>query len=96
MKNIDKIKQNLSIIPNTSLVEVEDESGSHKHGKDSHYRVFVVSDYFKEMKNVDRHRTIYIYTKDIPYHALGITAMTHQEYTAGKLQNTSPKCQKNT
>ena len=96
MNKLDLIKKNLSIIPKTSLVEVIDESNNHSHSNNSHFRVLVVSDYFTNMKTVQRHRTIYEYVQNIQYHALGITALSNIEYNTGKLKNTSPECVKNT
>ena len=95
MTKLEQIEQNLSIIPKTTLVEVYDESNNHKHGNNSHFRVFIVSEHFKNMNTVERHRTVYNYLNKISYHALGISAMSNQEYQDGKLKNTSPDCKKN-
>lgn len=79
-----------------TLLEVEDESHMHASGKgrESHFRVVVVSPSFDGVMRVERHRRVNRAAADLfaeGLHALSIHALTEPEHhTRGALA--SPAC----
>ena len=78
-------------------LEVENESDDHSgpKGRESHFKVLVVSDFFKDMKPVERQKHIYQTLKDLMprIHALSLRALTIEQME--KLQEfQSPSCAK--
>ena len=93
-----KIETALSKLLNPTTVIVKDESKLHKNGFDSHFRVFIVSELFKKLSLVERHKIIYQVLKNeqILDHltALGITAKTISENEAYNTEVVSPPCER--
>ena len=75
--NINSIKEKIENFISNSRVEVKDTTGT-----GDHFSVLVISDHFKNMNLVNRHKLIYeslnqYITKEI--HALQIKACTEEE-----------------
>jgi len=75
--NINSIKEKIEDSISNSKVEVKDTTGT-----GDHFSVLVISDHFKNMNLVNRHKLIYeslnqYITKEI--HALQIKAYTEEE-----------------
>ncbi len=75
--NINSIKEKIENFISNSRVEVKDTTGT-----GDHFSVLVISDHFKNMNLVNRHKLIYeslnqYITKEI--HALQIKAYTEEE-----------------
>ena len=75
--NINSIKEKIEDFISNSKVEVKDTTGT-----GDHFSVLVISDHFKNMNLVNRHKLIYeslnqYITKEI--HALQIKAYTEEE-----------------
>ena len=75
--NINSIKEKIENSISNSKVEVKDTTGT-----GDHFSVLVISDHFKNMNLVNRHKLIYeslnqYITKEI--HALQIKAYTEEE-----------------
>lgn len=78
-------------------LEVEDESHMHAsgRGRESHFRVVIVSPTFEGVSRVDRHRRVNGAVRDVfddGLHALSIHAMTDPEYRARGEALASPPC----
>jgi BolA protein len=84
MSTADKIHEILTKHLAPKTLEVLDESGAHAgHGaKGGHYAVFIISEVFRGLKTIDRHRKIHALIdpslKDA-VHALRIRALTPEE-----------------
>ena len=81
-------------------IHLEVINESHKHdvpaGSESHFRLVIVTDRFRGKAAVERHRTVHrILDRELDgeIHALALTAMTPEEWTArgGKVPS-SPPC----
>ncbi|MFB2538893.1 MULTISPECIES: BolA family protein [unclassified Acinetobacter] len=80
-----------------SVLEIINESrghGGYFEGKESHFKVTIVSDAFVGLRAVQRHQKVYALAGDLlapaKIHALAIHAYTPDEWT-GQSPN-SPKC----
>tara|TARA_B100001964_G_C13738223_1_gene381888 strand:+ start:50 stop:328 length:279 start_codon:yes stop_codon:yes gene_type:complete len=82
-KIYDLINSNLNPIK----IDIIDDSDKHVHHKKDtrggHFRVFVVSDNFKETSLINRHKLIYEILEKlmkVEIHALSMQTLTEEEY----------------
>jgi len=79
-------------------LSIENESDQHKGppGRESHFKVTLVSDSFAALMPVKRHQKIYALLADElagPVHALALHLYTPQEWAArGEARPNSPQC----
>ena len=89
---IDIINDKLS----PSVLNLINESFMHNvpPGSESHFKLIVVSDVFKDLTNVKRHQLIYSTLNKImdEIHALSIYAFDKNEYNANPIIIDSPNC----
>ena len=89
---IDIINDKLS----PSVLNIINESFMHNvpTGSESHFKLIVVSDEFKDLTNVKRHQLIYRTLNEImdEIHALSIHAFDEKEYNANPVVIDSPNC----
>ena len=89
---IDIINNKLS----PSVLNLINESFMHNvpPGSESHFKLIVVSDVFKDLTNVKRHQLIYSTLNKImdEIHALSIYAFDENEYNANPIVIDSPNC----
>lgn len=89
-----KLTENLSPIH----LEIMNESYMHnvKPGSETHFKLVVVSDHFKQVPNIKRHQIIYkLLSEEMKngVHALSIVAKTLDEWdTSDKNLEPSPNC----
>jgi len=79
-----------------SVLNIINESFMHNvpTGSESHFKLIVVSDVFKDLTNVKRHQLIYRTLNEImdEIHALSIHAFDEKEYNANPVVIDSPNC----
>ena len=79
-----------------SVLNIINESFMHNvpTGSESHFKLIVVSDEFKDLTNVKRHQLIYRTLNEImeEIHALSIHAFDEKEYNANPVVIDSPNC----
>lgn len=79
-----------------SVLNIINESFMHNvpTGSESHFKLIVVSDEFKDLTNVKRHQLIYSTLNEImdEIHALSIHAFDEKEYNANPVVIDSPNC----
>ena len=79
-----------------SVLNIINESFMHNvpTGSESHFKLIVVSDEFKDLTNVKRHQLIYRTLNEImdEIHALSIHAFDEKEYNANPVVFDSPNC----
>ena len=79
-----------------SVLNIINESFMHNvpTGSESHFKLIVVSDEFKDLTNVKRHQLIYRTLNEImdEIHALSIYAFDEKEYNANPVVIDSPNC----
>ena len=79
-----------------SVLKIINESFKHNVPKDSesHFKVLIVSEVFKDIKNVKRHQIIYKSLGEIMkhIHALSINCFDEGEYSKNPLILDSPNC----
>ena len=89
---IDVINDKLS----PSVLNIINESFMHNvpPGSESHFKLIVVSDVFKDLTKVKRHQLIYSTLNKImdEIHALSIYAFDENEYNANPIVIDSPNC----
>tara|TARA_E500000178_G_C16622123_1_gene573824 strand:+ start:13 stop:318 length:306 start_codon:yes stop_codon:yes gene_type:complete len=89
---IDIINDKLS----PSVLNLINESFMHNvpPGSESHFKLIVVSDVFKDLTKVKRHQLIYSTLNKImdEIHALSIYAFDENEYNANPIVIDSPNC----
>ena len=89
---IDIINDKLS----PSVLNLINESFMHNvpPGSESHFKLIVVSDVFKDLTKVKRHQLIYSTLNKImdEIHALSIYAFDENEYNANPIVVDSPNC----
>jgi len=80
-----------------TVLEVVNEShghGGYFEGKESHFKVVIVSEVFAGLRSVQRHQKVYAAVGDLlaapKIHALAIHAYTADEWTGQSVD--SPKC----
>jgi len=81
--------------------ELENESDSHSgpKGRETHFKLLIVSELFLDQSRIDRQRQIFDLVKtemQTGLHALSIRALTQAEWQTQKAQNLfqSPECKK--
>ena len=79
-----------------SVLSIINESYMHNvpEGSESHFKVVIVSKYFKDIENIKRHKEIYKALKNImeSIHAISIQAFNEEEYQKNPEINQSPNC----
>ena len=79
-----------------SVLNIINESFMHNvpTGSESHFKLIVVSEVFKDLTNVKRHLLIYRTLNEImdEIHALSIHAFDEKEYNANPVVIDSPNC----
>lgn len=91
------IREKLASALLPSHLEVINESHMHKGppGRETHFRVVVVSPMFAEKAQVARHKLVYATLGDelrAGLHALAITSRTPEEWAASQAFAASPLC----
>ena len=80
---------------NPLRLEIVNESDMHSgpKGRESHFKVLIVSDYFKDMKRIDRQKHIFQTLNDVmtKIHALSLRVLTEAE-VANSSEFQSPDC----
>ena len=80
---------------NPLRLEIVNESDMHSgpKGRESHFKVLIVSDYFKDMKRIDRQKHIFHTLNDVmtKIHALSLRVLTEAE-VANSSEFQSPDC----
>lgn len=92
----EQLHERLTILSPT-LLEIANEShghGGYFEGKESHFKVVIVSEAFAGLRSVQRHQKIYAAVGDLlaapRIHALAIHAYTTDEWQGQSVD--SPKC----
>ena len=91
-----KIIKNLNDNMNISSLKIINESFMHNVPKDSesHFKVIIVSDDFKNLSQINRHKLVYTnldtITNDI--HALSIQSFSLDEFKQNPVVLNSPEC----
>lgn len=99
MKRFDRIKNLVQEQLQPLHLELENESSQHSvpPGSETHFKVLVVSEIFKEVSRVDRQRKVHALLGDefkSGLHALTIRALTPEEWEKqGGAGFVSPECQ---
>ena len=79
-----------------SVLSVINESKMHNvpEGSESHFKVVLVSNNFKNIKNVERHQAVYKSLKNVmeSIHALSIYTFDENEYKENPQSIDSPNC----
>ena len=91
---LQKIKTALSALQPQEL-QVEDESHMHSRGKESHFKVVLVSDAFTGARQVQRHQKVYAALGDLmqQFHALALHTFSPEEWQTEQETPDSPHCQ---
>ena len=85
----NKLQVVLSTEFNPEYLEIRDDTDKHKnhmniqHSKETHFTVFIVSQFFQSMNRIERHRRIMLPFEEVfknQLHALSIKAFTPEEY----------------
>ena len=99
MKTIENTIKNI-LIDNfdPSLLSVTNESFMHNvpDGSESHFKVVIVTDNFKDLNELQRHKAIYKALQDPmkSIHALSIYAFSEKQYQKNPQVIVSPNCVK--
>jgi BolA family transcriptional regulator, general stress-responsive regulator len=79
-KNLDSIRNALAESYDARIIEVTDESASHREANDSHFRVYIASDVFEGLSHIKRHKKVKDLLKEKgimdKIHALSMTTRT--------------------
>ena len=91
-----KIIKNLNDNMNVSSLKIINESFMHNVPKDSesHFKVIIVSDDFKNLSQINRHKLVYTSLDTImdDIHALSIQSFSLDEFRKNPVVLDSPKC----
>jgi len=91
-----KIINNLNESMNISSLKVINESFMHNVSKDSesHFKVIIVSDDFKNLSEINRHKLVYTNLDTImnDIHALSIQSFSVDEFSQNPVVLDSPEC----
>ena len=91
-----KIKEIINDTLHPSVLSIINESFMHNvpKGSESHFKLIVVSNEFKELNNVKRHQLVYKTLDEImnKIHALSIYAFDIDEYQNDPIVLDSPNC----
>ena len=93
----EKIEKKLNSGIDTLFLEVINESPNHNvpDGAESHFKIVIVSDEFKDLRAVQRHQLIYKVLKEEMklIHAIAIHPFTNVEWEErNKSSSDSPEC----
>ena len=90
---MEKIKTALAALQPQEL-QVEDESHMHSRGKESHFKVVLVSAAFDGVRQVQRHQKVYATLGDLmqQFHALALHTFSPAEWQAEQKTPDSPHC----
>ncbi|MBT3432057.1 MAG: BolA family transcriptional regulator [Candidatus Thioglobus sp.] len=89
------LTQQLEISLNPPHLEVINESHNHSGpASESHFKLVVVSDYFSDLKLIDRHRFVnQLFKEELSHiHALAMHTYTPDEWAIKNGAPDSPKC----
>ncbi|MBT3187015.1 MAG: BolA family transcriptional regulator [Candidatus Thioglobus sp.] len=89
------LTQQLEISLNPTHLEVINESHNHSGpASESHFKLVVVSDYFSDLKLIDRHRFVnQLFKEELSHiHALAMHTYTPDEWAIKNGAPDSPKC----
>ncbi|EEZ79824.1 BolA family protein [uncultured Candidatus Thioglobus sp.] len=89
------LTQQLEISLNPTHLEVINESHNHSGpASESHFKLVVVSDYFSDLKLIDRHRFVnQLFKEELSHiHALAMHTYTPDEWVIKNGAPDSPKC----
>ena len=89
------LTQQLEISLNPTHLEVVNESHNHSGpASESHFKLVVVSDYFSDLKLIDRHRFVnQLFKEELSHiHALAMHTYTPDEWAIKNGAPDSPKC----
>ncbi len=89
------LRDQLTIALSPSHLEVINESSNHSGATtQSHFKLVVVSDYFSDLKLIDRHRFINkLFKEELNHiHALAMHTYTPDEWATKNKAPDSPKC----
>lgn len=96
----DRIQSQLEVLKPQHF-ELENESDNHSgpKGRETHFKLFIVSELFLNQSRIDRQRQIFDLLKtemQTGLHALSIRALTQAEWQTQNPQNLfqSPECKK--
>lgn len=94
MSTMEMMRQKLSTLSPTHIDIIDDSAKHAGHagaaGGGGHYRLTLVSDQFKGMNTLTRHRTVYQALGDMmteQIHALSISAFTPEEFQSTTQQD---------
>ena len=76
------------------VLQVEDESYMHSRGKESHFKVVLVSPTFNAVRKVQRHQKVYAALGDLmqQFHGLALHTFSPEEGQAEQAIPYSPHC----
>jgi BolA protein len=89
------LTQQLEISLNPTHLEVINESHNHSGpASESHFKLVVVSDYFSDLRLIDRHRFVnQLFKEELSHiHALAMHTYTPDEWAIKNGAPDSPKC----
>ena len=95
MSRAERIRNQLATFLSPAHLEVLDESHMHSRGKETHFRVLVVSDKFVGLTRIQRARLVQDALKSLfqeGLHALTQAQLTPEEWQAGQKGIDSPLC----
>ena len=97
MGNIENTINNVLIDEfNPSILSITNESYMHNvpEGSESHFKLVIVSDEFKNLSNVKRHQEVYKVLGEVmkSIHALSIHSFDNEEYKNNPMILDSPNC----
>lgn len=98
MNRFDRIKSQVSEVLNPVHLELVDESSQHSvpRGSESHFKLLVVSEQFKDLNRVERQRKVYSLLDGEfknGLHALSLRALTPEEWQKTQEDEfQSPQC----
>ncbi len=90
---LQKIESALAALE-PSVFEIEDESHMHSRGAQSHFKVVLVSDAFKDVRKVQRHQKVYAALGDLmqQFHGLALHTFSPDEWQTEQAIPDSPHC----
>ncbi|MFA5684012.1 MAG: BolA family protein [Lysobacteraceae bacterium] len=90
---IDRIDSALRALAPIHL-EIQDESGQHSRGLETHYKAVIVADAFAGKRPVQRHQLAYGALGPLmdQFHALALHTFTPEEWAAQADVPDSPRC----
>ncbi len=91
----EHLRSQLEATLSPTYLEVVNESSKHSGpANDSHFKLIVVSDYFNNLKLIDRHRYINnLFKEELSHiHALAMHTYTPSEWSSRNGAPNSPQC----